>query len=192
MAVLTRAIEVATARQQWTHVAELWHDAARLELLDLVGGIDTWARPKARLAQARFDLVHARTAGSVAGLEAVGKEFEQMGALLYSAEAIGAATALARKQGAAKDAIRLDGLTGTLISRFGGANTPLLVGRSSSGPLSTREAEIAQLASSGLSNRQIAEQLIVSERTVENHLYRIFIKLGVGARDELAAALATR
>lgn len=192
MAVLTRAIERATSREQWTHVAELWHDAARLDLLDLLDGIDAWTRPKARLAQARFDFVHARKAASVGALEAACEAFEQLGAMLYAAEAAAAATTLARKQGATKDTVRLDGRTGTLLGRCGGANTPLLAGRSNSGPLSAREAEIAKLAVGGLSNRQIAEQLVVSERTVENHLYRIFIKLGVGARDELAAALATR
>ena len=136
--------------------------------------------------------MHARKAASVAALEAASAAFERLGALLYAAESAATATATARKQGATKDAVRLDGLTGTLLGRCGGANTPLLAGRSNTGPLSAREAEIAKLASSGLSNRQIAEQLVVSERTVENHLYRIFIKLGVGGRDELAAALATR
>ena len=53
VAVLTRAMERATARRQPTHLAELWHDAARLELLDLLGGLDEWPRPAARLAQAR-------------------------------------------------------------------------------------------------------------------------------------------
>jgi DNA-binding CsgD family transcriptional regulator len=57
------------------------------------------------------------------------------------------------------------------------------------GPLSAREHEIASLAASGLSNRQIARRAVVSERTVENHLYRAFIKLGISSRDELADAI---
>lgn len=40
-----------------------------------------------------------------------------------------------------------------------------------------------------MSNRAIAERLYVSERTVENHLYRVFIKLGITGRDQLASAL---
>ena len=67
--------------------------------------------------------------------------------------------------------------------------TPLVARRAGTGPLTAREAEIARLAAGRLSNRQIAEQLVVSERTVENHLYRIFIKLGVSGRDALAGAL---
>jgi len=88
--------------------------------------------------------------------------------------------------------VRLDGWSGHLLAQCGGANTPLLSGRSRNGPLSEREREIARLASDGLSNRQIAERLVVSERTVENHLYRIFIKLGISGRDQLASALTPR
>ena len=70
-----------------------------------------------------------------------------------------------------------------------GANTPLLMSRTATGPLSRREHEIAEMAASGLTNRQIAQRLIVSERTIENHLYRTFIKLDVSSRDGLAAAM---
>ncbi|MFZ0873926.1 MAG: helix-turn-helix transcriptional regulator [Pseudonocardiaceae bacterium] len=45
------------------------------------------------------------------------------------------------------------------------------------------------LAAGGLSNRQIADRLIVSVRTVEGHLYRACGKLGATDRTELAALL---
>lgn len=53
-------------------------------------------------------------------------------------------------------------------------------------PLSKREAEIAHLVADGLSNRQISERLDLSEHTVKNYLFRIFEKLGVATRVELA------
>ena len=56
-------------------------------------------------------------------------------------------------------------------------------------PLSPREREIAHLVSLGMTNREIAERLVVSARTVENHLYRMFAKLDVTERDELAALI---
>jgi DNA-binding NarL/FixJ family response regulator len=56
--------------------------------------------------------------------------------------------------------------------------------------LTAREAEVASLAAAGLANREIAEQLVVSLRTVENHLHRAFTKLGVTSRAELAVHLA--
>ncbi|MFY1634174.1 ATP-binding protein [Solwaraspora sp. WMMB335] len=55
--------------------------------------------------------------------------------------------------------------------------------------LTPQELQIAQLAAAGLSNREIAEQLFVSPRTVTTHLYRIYPKVGVRSRVELARAL---
>jgi DNA-binding NarL/FixJ family response regulator len=55
--------------------------------------------------------------------------------------------------------------------------------------LSPREREVARLAATGLTNREIAEQLHLSLRTVENHLHRTFTKLGVQRRRELAAVV---
>jgi DNA-binding CsgD family transcriptional regulator len=56
-------------------------------------------------------------------------------------------------------------------------------------PLSPQELQIAQMAASGLSNREIADRLFLSHRTVGAHLYRVFPKLGVVSRSELARAL---
>ena len=55
--------------------------------------------------------------------------------------------------------------------------------------LTAQELQIAQLAARGFSNRQIGEQLFLSHRTVESHLYRLFPKLGVTSRAQLRDAL---
>jgi DNA-binding CsgD family transcriptional regulator len=52
-------------------------------------------------------------------------------------------------------------------------------------PITDREREIVMLAAAGLSNREIAERLSVSVRTVEGHIYRIFAKLGIERREQL-------
>ena len=57
--------------------------------------------------------------------------------------------------------------------------------------LSPQEDQIAQLAARGLSNREIGQRLYLSHRTISSHLYRIFPKLGITSRAQLAAALAT-
>ncbi len=57
--------------------------------------------------------------------------------------------------------------------------------------LSPQELQIAQMAASGLSNRQIADRLFLSHRTVGAHLYRVFPKLGIVSRSELARALSS-
>ncbi|MDQ4032101.1 MAG: helix-turn-helix transcriptional regulator [Actinomycetota bacterium] len=56
-------------------------------------------------------------------------------------------------------------------------------------PLTRREREIVTLAAGGLSNRQIADRLVVSVRAIEGHLYRACAKLGVSDRSELAPLL---
>jgi DNA-binding CsgD family transcriptional regulator len=58
--------------------------------------------------------------------------------------------------------------------------------------LTAQELQIAQLAAEGLSNRQIAERLFLSPRTVGGHLYRIYPKLEITARSRLRDALADR
>jgi DNA-binding NarL/FixJ family response regulator len=50
--------------------------------------------------------------------------------------------------------------------------------------LTEREIEVLQLAGKGITNREIADQLSISHRTVQAHLSHIFNKLGVGSRTE--------
>jgi non-specific serine/threonine protein kinase len=54
-------------------------------------------------------------------------------------------------------------------------------------PLSSREQEIAELVATGLTNREIAERLIISTRTVESHVEHIKAKLGFGRRARIVA-----
>ncbi|MCW2506117.1 MAG: transcriptional regulator, LuxR family [Actinomycetia bacterium] len=56
--------------------------------------------------------------------------------------------------------------------------------------LTAQELQIAQLASQGLSNRDIGQRLYLSHRTIGTHLYRIFPKLGITSRGELSSALS--
>jgi DNA-binding CsgD family transcriptional regulator len=56
--------------------------------------------------------------------------------------------------------------------------------------LTPQEREIADLAASGLSNKQIAERLYLSPRTIGAHLYQIFPKLGITSRAALRDALS--
>jgi ATP/maltotriose-dependent transcriptional regulator MalT len=58
--------------------------------------------------------------------------------------------------------------------------------------LTAQELQIAQLAAHGLSNRDIAQRLYLSHRTIGTHLYRIFPKLGITSRGELSSALSPR
>lgn len=57
--------------------------------------------------------------------------------------------------------------------------------------LSPREREVALLVARGLKNREIAERLVISERTVENHIHRALERTGFRSRAELAARIST-
>jgi DNA-binding CsgD family transcriptional regulator len=73
----------------------------------------------------------------------------------------------------------------------GKSRRPAEVGRRSGGldGLTGREQEVARLVSEGLTNRQIARKLYVSEKTVEVHLSRVFAKLGASTRSTVAAMM---
>jgi ATP/maltotriose-dependent transcriptional regulator MalT len=62
-------------------------------------------------------------------------------------------------------------------------------GGPSDDPLTAREREVAELAADGRTNREIAEQLVLSDRTIEAHLRNVYAKLGVRSRVELTREL---
>ena len=55
--------------------------------------------------------------------------------------------------------------------------------------LSPQELQIAQLAAEGLSNKEIGQRLFLSPRTISSHLYRVFRKLDITSRAQLAGRL---
>ena len=59
-------------------------------------------------------------------------------------------------------------------------------GKEKYGGLTTRERQVALLVARGKSNREIAEDLVLSERTVENHVSHIFSRLGFHSRIQIA------
>ena len=75
-----------------------------------------------------------------------------------------------------------------LANEYGGLCTPPL--RMPAGhPLTERQREIAEMVLAGLSNREIADRLVMSVRSVEGHLYRACVRVGAKSLEELAALM---
>ncbi|MGF0175434.1 LuxR C-terminal-related transcriptional regulator [Streptomyces sp. Marseille-Q5077] len=119
--------------------------------------------------------------GDGPALDRVAEELEQRGFLLFAAEAHAHAVRAHRDPRAARTA-RTRAVA--LARRCQGARTPALSGLVL-GELTTRQRQIVTLAATGLSNRQIAEKLTLSVRTVGNHLYSAYARLGAGDRGAL-------
>ncbi|WP_408051645.1 LuxR C-terminal-related transcriptional regulator [Streptomyces sp. HO565] len=114
-------------------------------------------------------------------LDRVAEELERRGFLLFAAEAHAQAVRAHRDPRAARTA-RTRAVA--LARRCEGARTPALSGLVL-GELTARQRQIVTLAAAGLSNRQIAERLTLSVRTVGNHLYSAYTRLGAGDRGAL-------
>jgi predicted ATPase/DNA-binding NarL/FixJ family response regulator len=69
---------------------------------------------------------------------------------------------------------------------------PVTTNVADDGPLTRREIEIAQLIADGMSNREIAAKLVISQRTAEGHVEHILAKLGFSSRVQIAAWVVER
>lgn len=94
------------------------------------------------------------------------------------------------RRAAAGEAVCPTSVAAALFTSFGGAGPPLTAGPIEA--LTAREREIAMLLMDGLSNKEIATELVIEPTTVKNHVHQILAKLGVRRRGQAAAILADR
>ncbi|MEU6063997.1 MULTISPECIES: LuxR family transcriptional regulator AbsR2 [Streptomyces] len=150
------------------------YDAVRLGMPEQVAG-----RLPADGVFARHADALAR--GDGAALDRAAEAMQERGFLLFAAEAHAQAVRAHRDPRAARTS-RTRAVA--LARRCQGARTPALAGLVL-GELTARQRQIVTLAAAGLSNRQIAEQLTLSIRTVGNHLYSAYTRLGATDRGAL-------
>jgi DNA-binding CsgD family transcriptional regulator len=148
------------------------------------------SRIDGQLAPARTAHVSALVRGDAFQLEKVSEDFEAMGADLLAAESAADAAVARRQAGELREAAADERRAAVLAERAEDPVTPALQAVEARARLTPAERETAVLAARGRSNRDIAEQLFLSPRTVENRLQRVYEKLGVSGRTELAEALA--
>lgn len=191
--------DVAAARGRAGEAAS-WADRARaLVRADMRGGAGFTALAEAHALAGRDPARAAERAGEAAGM------FDEGGLRIHAGRARLRAAVAHRDAGDRTRArTELVGATETFAAcgarslhdqavqeqRRLGVRVPGTTGRSS-GPygLSRRELEVAELVADGYTNKQIAEKLFLSIRTVETHLSHIFAKLGVTSRVGVVSVL---
>jgi DNA-binding CsgD family transcriptional regulator len=124
-----------------------------------------------------------------AGLFTAAEQFEQLGAMLSALDAAAQASAAFAAADDRRRSAEAAAVANRLAAQCGGVRTPALELATHPLPLTVREREIANLVAAGLSNREIADRLTVSVRTVEGHLYRACIKLDISDREDLAGLI---
>lgn len=169
----------------------LLHDLARLGAPDeVVERIEVLSRrTDGPLAATRARHVRALVDHDPVALHDVVDRYEAIDALELAAESAADLADLRRARGEARLGAAALQRCAEIADRAGGLRTPLLARGSGVEPLTAREREVALLAASGRTSSEIGRQLRISTRTVDTHLARIYRKLGVGGRVDLAAAL---
>jgi DNA-binding NarL/FixJ family response regulator len=119
------------------------------------------------------------------------QQFERIGALLSAADVSAQAAVAFEAADDRRRSVEAAAAATRLAAECGGIRTPALDLAAHPLPLTVREREIANLVAAGLSNKHIADRLVVSVRTVEGHLYRACIKLDISDREDLAALIRT-
>ena len=160
-------------------------------------------RPGSATAPSRIDLPHLRIRSRVAssrcrlgtprvshsrsgGARCVQRGTRGGGFLLSAADSAAVAATLHDSAGDRRKSMESSARALRLADQCGGAATPAIKAAARPLPVTAREREIAELIAAGLTNKEIAEQLTLSIRTVEGHVYRACFKLDVADRDELA------
>jgi DNA-binding CsgD family transcriptional regulator len=193
---LARAHELAIKTGRWgeSHEQLLWAASAYHDLVRL-GEAESAKTPLEQLAAALDSPVvalmveHAQAVldRQPEALLSLADRFEACGLTLHAAEAAGQAATLRQQAGGAQAALRARTRMDALLQRCPQARTPMLAAPP---PILTpRELQVARLANNGHSSAQIANRLSIAVRTVDNHLYRVYSKLGISGRSELRAIL---
>jgi DNA-binding CsgD family transcriptional regulator len=131
-------------------------------------------------------------ADAVAGHEAVDDPFGRARALL----ALGIVRRRARQKRPARESIEaaleaFEELGAATWAQTARAELGRIGGRTRAEGLTAAEQRVAALVAEGRTNREVAAALFLAERTVASHLSRIYAKLGVRSRTELARKLQT-
>lgn len=177
----THELACLQAATQWGAGRRLAEVAARAD--ELAAELDL---PLAQTVAAHARSLHA---GDGEGLLAAAQAYQEIGDRCTAADAAAqAAVALTAAQSASRGLFAAS-IAAQLADECGGLCTPATRSPASPTPLTGRQREVAELVAAGLSNKEIADRLVTSVRTVEGHLYRACQRVGATSRGDLAAIM---
>ncbi|HTQ18862.1 helix-turn-helix transcriptional regulator [Mycobacterium sp.] len=180
---------VARERGQPTHelaciqAAAQWGDASQAaRARELAGALSL------PVADAVALHTEALLAGDGEGLLAASAKYRGVGDRAAAADAAAQASVAFDEDQHHRRGLYAAALARELADECGGLQTPAL--RTPAGlKLSGRQRDVVELVVAGLSNREIAEKLVMSVRTVEGHVYRACQRVGAQSREELASII---
>jgi len=190
---------ISIMRQAANRECELGRPAWEVVLLQTATqfGDATTATRLAELAAlvqgARAPTAAAHAAGLAAGsgdaLVDASRRYEEFGDCLAAADAAAHAFVAYQNAGLRGTALSASATAQRLAAECQDARTPALLAATTSQPFTARQREIISLAAQGLSNKEIADRLIMSTRSVEGHLFRASQRVGANNREQLISIL---
>ncbi|MEU0899367.1 LuxR C-terminal-related transcriptional regulator [Streptomyces massasporeus] len=187
--VLHDAVASAMADSAHADVVIGLHECARLCLpLPRIAHADLHL--EGPFLRARADYAWALETREPKRMGRVARAFADMGVFLFAAEAYAEQARLYQRRGGVKASAAATAQARELLRRCGPVDTPPLRFLGRPATLSDREQTIAGLAARGLQDKEIAERLCLSVRTVGNTLYRVYRKVGAANRRELQLLMA--
>ncbi len=164
------------------------HDAARFghPSLALPVLVDAAATVEGALAPVLVEHARALDSGDPDALLDLAGRLPSLGFRISAAECAATAARISESRNKTQAAVEARRLAAQLVEPLCDVRTP---GLGTLVVLTAREREVGALAAQRHRNREIAETLGISVRTVDNHLASVYRKLGVGSRDELRAVL---
>ena len=129
------------------------------------------------------------TAASAASMCGLADRWAECGLVIEAAELYATAARALRRGGDVRAALVARRQGSALVARAQRVSTPLTIDVMSDAGLTGRELAVARLAAQRLASKEIAVQLGISVRTVDNHLRNVYQKLGVTSRADLASVL---
>ena len=117
------------------------------------------------------------------------RQYEAFGDRLAAADAAAQAVVAYQHAGLRGAAMAASATAERLAAECQGAQTPALRAATTPQPFTARQREIISLAAQGLSNKQIADRLTMSIRSIEGHLFRASQRVGANSREQLISLL---